>query len=162
TWLVTDRNGAGVLPGVDRGSAAGQLVRDLCCRTGLANTELMMCNGQAACLIGRAREEDVITRLLDGVSERGASLVVRGEAGVGKSALLAAAYGMAIDRGMQVLSTAGVQSETDLPFAGLQQLLRPLLSRVDELPPLQRNAMSAAFGISDDAAPDLFLIALAA
>ena len=121
-----------------------------------------MRNGQAVCLIGRAREKDVITCLLDGVSERGASLVVRGEAGVGKSALLAAACGMAIDRGMQVLSTAGVQSETDLPFAGLQQLLRPILSRVDELPPLQRDAMSAAFGISDVAAPDLFLIALAA
>jgi DNA-binding CsgD family transcriptional regulator len=122
----------------------------------------MMRNGQVVCLIGRAREKDVITCLLDGVSERGASLVVRGEAGVGKSALLAAACGMAIDRGMQVLSTAGVQSETDLPFAGLQQLLRPILSRVDELPPLQRDAMRAAFGISDVATPDLFLIALAA
>ena len=63
----------------------------------------MMRNGQAVCLIGRAREKDVITCLLDGVSECGASLVVRGEAGVGKSALLAAACGMAIDRGMQVL-----------------------------------------------------------
>jgi DNA-binding CsgD family transcriptional regulator/tetratricopeptide (TPR) repeat protein len=63
---------------------------------------------------------------------------------------------------MLVLSTAGVQSETNLPFAGLHQLLRPILAHVDQLAPLQRNAVMAAFGMTDAAAPDPFLIAMAA
>jgi hypothetical protein len=63
---------------------------------------------------------------------------------------------------MRVLTTTGVQSETTLPFAGLHQLLRPILGEVGELPSRQRDALLAAFGMTDRAAPDLFLIALAA
>lgn len=104
----------------------------------------------------------MIARLLEGLPERGAALVVRGHAGIGKSALLAQASSLATDRGMLVMSATGVQSEANLPFAGLHQLLRPVLAHADHLPPLQRNAVMAAFGMTDAAAPDLFLIALAA
>jgi DNA-binding CsgD family transcriptional regulator/tetratricopeptide (TPR) repeat protein len=100
--------------------------------------------------------------LVEGVDEHGGALVVRGEAGIGKSALLGAASRMATARGMQVMSTAGVQSETNLPFAGLHQLLRPVPAQIDDLPALQRDAMRAAFGVADAAVPDPFLIALAA
>ncbi len=113
-------------------------------------------------LLGRHQEGEVIARLLQGVHERGGALVVRGEAGIGKSALLAAASEIATNRGMLVLSTAGVQSEANIPFAGLHQLLRPILGRVDNLPPLQRDAMKAAFGMAGAAAAEPFLIALAA
>jgi predicted ATPase len=99
-------------------------------------------------LVGRDREEDLIARLLKGIHDRGGALVVGGEPGVGKSALLAAAAEMAADQGMLVLSTAGVQSEMNLPFAALHQLLRPVLARVENLPPLQRDAMRAAFALT--------------
>jgi DNA-binding CsgD family transcriptional regulator len=61
---------------------------------------------------------------------------------------------------MLVLATAGVHSETHLPFAGLHRLLRPLLADLEGLPPPQRAALTAAFGMSEEAAPDIFLIAL--
>ena len=77
----------------------------------------------SAQLIGRRRELRAVTELLDGIGERGAALVVRGEAGIGKSSLVAAGSEEARARGFQVLTTAGVQSETNLPFAGLHQLL---------------------------------------
>lgn len=113
-------------------------------------------------LIDRERERGELVGLLDGVHQRGAALVVRGEPGIGKSALLAQACGVAASRGMLVLSMSGVQSEANLAFAGLHQLLRPILALLDDLPLRQRVALSAAFGMEDAAAPDLFLIALAA
>ena len=61
---------------------------------------------------------------------------------------------------MRVLTTEGVQSEAHLPFAGLHQLLRPILAGVEALPPPQRDAIRSAFGMSIAAAPELFLIAL--
>jgi hypothetical protein len=63
---------------------------------------------------------------------------------------------------MLVLSTTGVQSEADLPFAGLHQLLRPVRGRAAELPPVQRKALAAAFGLNDEVAPEHFRIAMAA
>jgi hypothetical protein len=63
---------------------------------------------------------------------------------------------------MRILRTAGVESEADMPSAGLYQLLRPIRTHTDELPAPQRHAVLAAFGMTDAAAPDLFLIALAA
>jgi predicted ATPase len=113
-------------------------------------------------LIGREDEIDAIARLLDGAGQRGGALVLRGDAGIGKSTLLAEASRRASERGMRVLSTAGVQAETHLPFAGLHQLLRPVLDHVDALPAPQRDAVLAAFGMTGAKAPDLFLIALAA
>ncbi|WP_285681544.1 AAA family ATPase [Actinoplanes sp. NBRC 103695] len=104
-------------------------------------------------LVGRADE----LRLLDG----GGVTVVRGEAGIGKSALLAEVARLAESRRTRVLTTTGVQSEAHIAFAGLHQLLRPILDQVDQLPPPQRDAVLAAFGRSGTAEPELFLIALA-
>src|SRR5437867_869282 len=76
-------------------------------------------------LLGRADEIQLLTSLLDGVESAGRALVIRGEPGAGKSRLLSEAAALARDRGFTVLSTAGVQSEAQLAFAGLHQLLRP-------------------------------------
>jgi hypothetical protein len=113
-------------------------------------------------LVGRERELGVLDGLVDRVGERGGALVVRGEPGIGKSALLAAASARAREHGMTVLTTVGVQTEAHLPFAGLHQLLQPILARAEDLPARQRVALLAAFGMADVAAPELFLIALAA
>ncbi len=113
-------------------------------------------------LSGRERELGVIEELFGRVGDRGGALVVRGEAGVGKSALLDAARRMGAARGMAVLATSGVQSEAHLPFAGLHQLLLPALAGLDRLAEPQRAAMRAAFGMTDAAAADFFLVALAA
>ncbi|SNY72211.1 ATP-binding protein [Paractinoplanes atraurantiacus] len=113
-------------------------------------------------LYGREAE----LRLLDGLVRddpgRGSALVVRGEAGIGKSALLAAARRAAVAEGLLVLSVTGVEAESRLPFAGLHHLLRPVLGRAESLPAPQRDAMLAAFGMTAGATPDLFLVALAA
>jgi DNA-binding CsgD family transcriptional regulator len=116
-------------------------------------------------LVGRERELHVLADLLDGVNDHGAALLVRGEAGVGKSALLTSAGARARTRGMRVLAATGAQAESLLPFTGLHQLLHPLLDHADELPAPQREALNAAFGMTDgrgdNPAPNLFLIALA-
>jgi len=91
----------------------------------------------------------------------GGGLVIRGEPGIGKSALLAAATARARDRRIRVLSAVGVQSEARLPFAGLHQLLRSVLPLAERLPARQRTALLAAFGISDEAPSELFMIGLA-
>jgi predicted ATPase len=85
-------------------------------------------------LLGRDAEVQRLEGLLDAVAERGSALLVLGEAGVGKSALIAAAAQRAAGQGMLVLKTSGVQSESQLPFAGLHQLLQPILGLADELP----------------------------
>lgn len=87
--------------------------------------------------------------------------MVRGEPGIGKSALLAEVSRAAAVDGVRVLSAAGVESEAQLPFAGLHQLLRPIMSLHEELAAPQRDAVLAAFGMAAAEAPDLFLIALA-
>src|SRR5829696_6254680 len=102
-----------------------------------------------------------IGQLLDGVSERGAALLVRGEPGIGKSTLLAAASQRAEAAGMRVLRTTGVQSEARLPFAGLHQLVLPVLGRAEHLPAPQRTALLAAFGMVEAEVPDRFFVALA-
>ncbi|MEV7629008.1 LuxR family transcriptional regulator [Actinoplanes sp. NPDC089786] len=95
------------------------------------------------------------------VLEAGRTTVVRGEAGIGKSALLSEVARRAGARPALILTTTGVQSEAQIAFAGLYQLLRPILDQADRLPPPQREAVLAAFGRSGPAAPQLFLIALA-
>ncbi len=112
-------------------------------------------------LLGRDRECAELYALVDGIEERGGALVVRGEAGIGKSALLVAARERARHRGIAVVSTTGALSEAQLAFAGLHQLLLPLLGRLDVLPDPQRRALETAFGIAEGEAPDLFLIGLA-
>ncbi len=114
-------------------------------------------------LHGRDRELGVVTGLVGQLAEdSGGALIIRGEPGIGKSALLAAVRAQAADHRLLVLSAVGVQSEARLPFAGLHQLLRPVLGGADRLPARQRAALLAAFGMSQDAAAELFLIGLAA
>jgi DNA-binding SARP family transcriptional activator/DNA-binding CsgD family transcriptional regulator len=118
--------------------------------------------GSRPALVGRRSELALLTGMLDVVRDRGGACVVRGEAGIGKSALLEAARVAAIERGWRVLFSAGVESELGLPFAGLHRLLRPILTRVDRLPEPQRAVLLAAFGMDDGEVGDLFLVALAA
>jgi DNA-binding NarL/FixJ family response regulator len=118
--------------------------------------------GLSPVLVGRERELERMLALLDGIHDHGGGLVIRGEAGVGKSALLAAATAQARDAGVRVVPVTAVESETRLPFAGLHELLLPFLNRVDALPPVQRGALEMALGFSPrEAVPDVFLIGLA-
>jgi DNA-binding CsgD family transcriptional regulator/tetratricopeptide (TPR) repeat protein len=112
-------------------------------------------------LYGRERELNLLDRVLE-VAHGGKSFVVRGDAGIGKSALLAELSHRAAQRGFRTVMATGVGLETDLPFAGLHALLTPALDRLDRLPGRLRAAISAAFGLNGDSAPDRFLIALAA
>ena len=113
-------------------------------------------------LFGRAAELRAVEALIDGVPERGGALVVSGDPGIGKSALIATAARRAAERGMRVLKTTGLETESRLAFAGLHQLLHPALDGIGVLPGPQRDALGAAFGMTDASAPDLFLPALAA
>jgi DNA-binding CsgD family transcriptional regulator len=111
-------------------------------------------------LLGRESELELLDRLLEAV--RGGEsrvLVVRGEPGVGKSALLD--YVARRATGCRVARAAGVQSEMGLAFAGLHQLCAPMLDSVDRLPAPQGDALRTAFGLTDGAAPDRFLVGLA-
>src|SRR4051812_29232590 len=111
-------------------------------------------------LQGRSDEHAVLDRLLRDVrAGQSAVLVIRGEAGVGKTALLRRAVGQA--SGFRVAQIAGVESEMELPYAGLHQLCAPVLDRLDELPEPQRVALRVALGIAPGDPPDRFLVALA-
>src|SRR5450631_1069821 len=115
-----------------------------------------------AFLFGRERELRVIEEQLDSVSDRGSALLIRGEAGVGKTAILETAKLRAAVREMSLLAATGVPSEANLPFAGLYELLRPIVGRTERLPGPQQDALRAAFGLADVPAAELFLIALGA
>jgi DNA-binding CsgD family transcriptional regulator len=116
--------------------------------------------GRAAGLTGRRGERGVLDQLIDAVRAGGSRvLVVRGEPGVGKSALLEYLAGRAA--GCRVVRAAGVESEMELAFAGLHQLLAPLLDRAGRLPVPQRDALETAFGLSAGPVPDRFLVGLA-
>ncbi|WP_329000069.1 AAA family ATPase [Kribbella sp. NBC_00709] len=111
-------------------------------------------------LRGRRSECEVLARLLDGVPTGQSSvLVLRGEAGCGKSALLD--FMLEHAAGFRVARVVGVESEMELAYAGLHQLCAPMLDRIEKLPPPQRDALRVAFGLQDGAAPDGFLIGLA-
>ena len=120
-----------------------------------------LARGAGVRLVGRDRERGVLSGLVSRLPLRGAALVLRGEPGIGKSALLEETTRAAAGQGTLVLRTCGVPSEAGLPFAALHQLLRPVLSSAAALPPRQRAALGAAFGTADGDAPDPFLIALA-
>lgn len=113
-------------------------------------------------LIGRDAELAVLRRVLVGIEDEGASVVVRGQPGVGKSSVLRTAAAIARDRGALVLQASGIESEAMLPFAGLHQLLWPLVVRSGSLPSVQHRALLTAFGAADGPPPELFLTALAA
>jgi DNA-binding CsgD family transcriptional regulator len=112
-------------------------------------------------LLGRTREtaalEAVLAAARDGLS---GVLVLRGEAGIGKTVLLEWAAEQACD--MQLARVAGVQAEMGMGFAGLHQLLVPFLDGLDGLPGPQRQALGSAFGLVAGPAPDRFLVGLAA
>ncbi len=115
---------------------------------------------RAVGLIGRHAETRALTDLVDDVrAGQSRVLVVRGECGLGKTALLNWVVEQAGD--CQVLRAAGVEAEMELAFAGLHQLLAPVLSRLENLPSPQRDALQMAFGFRAGAAPDRFFIALA-
>jgi DNA-binding CsgD family transcriptional regulator len=111
-------------------------------------------------LRGRRAECAELDRLLDALrSGQSAILVLRGEAGIGKTALLG--YAAELAEGCRVLQAVGVESESELPFAGLHQMCAPLLAGLDRLPPPQRDALGTAFGLTLGARPDRFLVGLA-
>ena len=111
-------------------------------------------------LHGRRGEREVLDRLLAGVrAGQSRVLVLRGEAGIGKTALL----GYLLERasGCRIARAAGVESEMELAFAGLHQLCAPFLDRIECLPDPQRAALGTAFGLRDGDAPDRFAVGLA-
>ncbi len=114
----------------------------------------------APTLRGRRGECQALERLLD-AARAGASsvLVLRGEAGAGKTALLDFVAEHA--SGFRVARVLGVESEMELAFAGLHQLCAPMLDRVEQLPAPQRDALRVAFGLADGDPPDRFIVGLA-
>ena len=111
-------------------------------------------------LRGRVSECALLDNLVSAVRRgESRSLVLRGEAGIGKTALLEYLIASAPD--LTVVRAVGVESEMELAFASLHQLCGPLLDRLDRLPPPQRQAMEIVFGKSAGAAPDRFLVGLA-
>jgi DNA-binding CsgD family transcriptional regulator len=120
----------------------------------------MVIEGPAEVLHGRRSEREAFERLLEAV--RGGQsrvLVVSGEAGVGKTALVESVIGSA--SGFRVMRAVGVESEMELAFAALQQLCAPIVDRLDRLPAPQRDALGVAFGLRAGDAPDRFLVGLA-
>jgi DNA-binding CsgD family transcriptional regulator len=116
--------------------------------------------GRAVRLTGRQAERGALDQLASAVRAGGSRvLVVCGEPGVGKSALLEYLAGRAA--GCRVVRAAGVESEMELAFAGLHQLLTPVLDRAERLPAPQREALRTAFGLSAGPAPERFLVGLA-
>jgi len=116
--------------------------------------------GRAVQLRGRSGELGVLGRFIEAVQAgESRALVLRGEPGMGKTALLD--YLARRASGCRVARAAGVQSEMELAFAGLHQLCAPMLDHLERLPEPQRAALRTAFGISAGPAPDRFLVGLA-
>ncbi|MCL3862125.1 LuxR family transcriptional regulator [Actinotalea sp. K2] len=112
--------------------------------------------------MGRSREREAVDTLLSSArSGLSGPLVVRGEAGIGKTAVLEHARHMAETAGFRVESSVGFESETQFAFAGLHQLCAPLLDRITALPESHQAALGVAFGLHGGAAPDRFLVGLA-
>ncbi len=113
-------------------------------------------------LYGRDAELRLLSDLVSrGLGGTGGVLLLRGEAGIGKTALLAATRDVVVGRGGCALSAVGVQSEASVPYAGLHQLLRPVLDRVSSLMPRQQQALLAAFGMAEGVTPEMFSVGLA-
>ncbi|WP_394618083.1 AAA family ATPase [Lentzea sp. JNUCC 0626] len=111
-------------------------------------------------LLGRRAEGETLDRLLTQArSGAGQVLVLRGEAGIGKTALLDQVSSRA--DGFRVARAAGVESESAFPYAGLHQLCAPFLDRLDRLPAPQREALATAFGMASGPRPTRFMVGLA-
>jgi DNA-binding CsgD family transcriptional regulator len=117
-------------------------------------------SGETVRLVGRAPELSVLDRLLNAVrGGESRALVLLGEPGIGKTALLERLAGRAAD--CQIVSVSGVQSEMELAFAALHQLCAPLLDRLEEIPAPQALALRTTFGLSTGPVPDRLLVGLA-
>ncbi|WP_372664452.1 helix-turn-helix transcriptional regulator [Amycolatopsis kentuckyensis] len=112
-------------------------------------------------LHGREAELKELGELVDGPGDR-SGIVLRGEAGIGKSALVAETADAASVAGLRVLRTTGAEAEQNLAYAGLHQLLYPVRAGVAELPGPQRDAVRTALGLADGASPSAYLVGLAA
>jgi DNA-binding CsgD family transcriptional regulator len=120
----------------------------------------MVVRTRAERLVGRQRERAVLERLLDTARDgHGAVLVVYGDPGVGKTALLE--YAVEAGEDFRVARTAGVEGEMELDYAALQRLCSPILEFIERLPEPQRDALGVAFGLSAGQAPSPFLVGLA-
>jgi DNA-binding CsgD family transcriptional regulator len=114
----------------------------------------------ASGFLNRTSEREVLDRLLEDAREgQSAVLVIRGEAGIGKTALLR--YAARHVSGFRVAQVTGVQAEMELPFAGTHQLCAPLLDRLGALPQPQQDALNVALGLAPGEVPDRFRVGLA-
>src|SRR5215831_6404881 len=111
---------------------------------------MRMVSPQAVELIGREIESRTLAERVDSARDgRGGAIVIRGAAGIGKTSVLEEARAHASAAGFETLSTTGVQSETQLAFAGLHQLLGPVLHEIGGLPSTYGKTLHSAFGLSD-------------
>ncbi|WP_405534769.1 LuxR C-terminal-related transcriptional regulator [Streptomyces sp. NBC_00075] len=114
--------------------------------------------GAAGQLIGRERDLELVRGFVVGAMHSGGALLLSGEAGVGKTVLLDAAATQAHDLGSRVVRAAGVEFESTVSFAGLHQVLRPLLAGLERLTDPYRGALSVALGLADGAPSDQLLV----
>ncbi|WP_419818216.1 ATP-binding protein [Glaciibacter flavus] len=112
-------------------------------------------------LIGRDNDLDRLRHIIDHAEIAGRAVIISGDAGIGKTRLLQTAVEHARHRGRRVLHVTGVEPECHLPYAGLQQLLGPVLSSAGMLPTVRRRAILTALGLDDGPAPQPFLVGLA-
>lgn len=111
-------------------------------------------------LVGRQDEQQQLADLRDRArAGQSGVLVIRGEAGIGKTALLA--EGLTKDDGVRTIRISGAESEMELAYAGVQQLCGPILAHIDRLPDPQKNALRVALGLREGTAPDRLLVSLA-
>jgi energy-coupling factor transporter ATP-binding protein EcfA2 len=118
--------------------------------------------GSAARLEGRVAELAALSSLVRGLSLSGGALVLVGDPGSGKTALLHAAHGLARDAGVLVLAASAAEFELEIPFSGLSQIVLPLRTTLDELGPPHREALDVALGLRDGRPPALADVASAA
>ncbi len=112
-------------------------------------------------LIGREHESRALTERIHAASRgAGGALVVRGAPGIGKTSVLDGAKAEALSAGLRILTTTGVQSETHLPFAGLHQLLGPVMRDIDRLPVRYAKALQSAFGLIEEPVDGSHLVAM--
>ncbi|MDN3029018.1 AAA family ATPase [Streptomyces sp. S.PB5] len=112
-------------------------------------------------LIGRDDQLQLLRRLLAEPRSHGAAVLVQGAPGIGKTALLTRTAALAEELGYQILRTSGVEAESDIPYAGLQLILRPLVTGAADLAVSHRQALDTALGHAETGVPDVFLVGLA-
>src|SRR5216683_2349208 len=115
----------------------------------------------ASSLVGRDAEIALLDKALADAAEHGGALLVTGAAGIGKTSVMDAATSDARGRGCTVLAVTGLESEADLPYAGLHQLLQAVLPSAGALPGPQKDALLTALGMRAGAPPEVFLVGLA-